>query len=194
MNRLMIQAALCVVLCPLLAAQQVRQETTQKTSVQVGGTVWAYPTRLDGATKPSDLDGLLINHDGTPVELTPLNQISPDSAKVGAAIQFVVAKDVVVRGSTTLRAGTRLDCTITKVRSVKLMDHDGKYKLRIKEVAVGDSAKLRLAAKPDSFARRGARRMLTSTRSAVGFVEFLPLEAQWLAVVISCRLGQDVCP
>ncbi len=125
MMRRLYQTALCLSLCPLLAAQQVGQETIQEGAAPAGETVWAYPIPLNGATGPPVLNGLQINSGGIPVELTPLNRISPGIVKVGDAIQFIVAKDVVVRGSTALRAGTRLNCTITKVRSGKPTDRNG---------------------------------------------------------------------
>lgn len=190
MNRLKIQALLCFILCPLLAAQQVTQETAQQAGAPMPGTVWIYPTLLNGAMYPPELSGLRLIPNGAFLELTALEPTGTANAKVGDAVEFVVTKDLVVGGVTALRAGTLLNCTVTKVRNGIRTNRNGTFRLRVKEVTVGNSVKLRLTDNPNSSAGRRVRRAVTRTTEVIEIAVMLPFFALLLLLgipILDCK-------
>jgi hypothetical protein len=119
MIRKMLQSVLCMILSPLLAAQQVTQSSALDTSAQNAISSNSSPTFVT-LTK------------GTEIKLISLDAISSATTKAGTNIRFRVDQDVVVQSMTVIRAGTLLTGTITKVVAGSRKRHrDGQIRLHI---------------------------------------------------------------
>ncbi|MGA3082999.1 MAG: hypothetical protein ABSD44_16735, partial [Terracidiphilus sp.] len=99
MIRSIFQAFFCLILCPLLATQQVAGEAPQRPSQETA----AAPAPTAYAAIPEDAK----------IELTLMDSDALKSAKAGSYLLLAVAKNVTVDGVTVLRAGTCLTGTIT---------------------------------------------------------------------------------
>jgi hypothetical protein len=136
MIRSMLQAVLCLILCPLLVAQQVAGEAPQREASQ----------RLSQATAaapaPIALTGI---PEDTKIGLTVLDSVSPETAKAGSYVLLAVARNVVVNGVTVLRAGTCMTGTITcEKNGSHAMNRDGNLTIRAWELQSGRKIRLRV--------------------------------------------------
>ena len=116
MIRRMLQSALCITLCPLLAAGQVAA-VTQQPNAQC-----TVPTVTVMATGQPPYQS---NSNEMFVELAAPDSLSFKEEKTGASFQFVVDKDVVEEGVTLLHAGVPATGTITGVRCASERRHRG---------------------------------------------------------------------
>jgi len=138
--RFMLQATLCIILCPLLIALPVAAETPQH-SAQVA-------TSAEKA-KTLPLPASLVSIKGRKIQLVAQEPISMEMAQIGAPFQFVVDKDVVVDGVTLIRAGTPVAGVIAKVnRGSYERNRDGYLDLRLSEPAGGPPIRVRLSGIP----------------------------------------------
>lgn len=116
MIRKMLQTALCITLCPLLAAGQV-VAVTQPANSQCA----APKVTVTGSAQPP----YQSNAHEMFVELAAPDSISFEEQRVGSSFQFVVDKDVVEEGVTLLHAGAPVTGTITRVRLASERRHRG---------------------------------------------------------------------
>jgi hypothetical protein len=116
MIRKMLQTALCITLCPLLAAGQV-VAVTQPANSQCA----APKVTVTGSAQPP----YQSNANEMFVELAAPDSISFEEQRVGSSFQFFVDKDVVEEGVTLLHAGAPTTGTITRVRGASERKHRG---------------------------------------------------------------------
>ena len=116
MIRKMLQTALCITLCPLLAAGQV-VAVTQPANSQCA----APKVTVTGSAQPP----YQSNANEMFVELAAPDSISFEEQRVGSSFQFFVDKDVVEEGVTLLHAGAPTTGTITRVRCSSERKHRG---------------------------------------------------------------------
>jgi hypothetical protein len=136
MMRRLLQSALCLILCPLLVAQQVAGDAPQTGDPQrPAGSAAAAPGLSGYAAIPED----------TRIELTLLDSDSLKSAKAGSYVLLAVARNVVVDGVTVLRAGTCLTATTTgERRGSHTMNRNGNLTIRAWELQSGRKIRLRI--------------------------------------------------
>jgi hypothetical protein len=149
MIRKMLQAALCLILCPLLIAQPVAAETgpqaTEPAAPKVVGTL-ALPASL-------------VSIKGRKIELVAQEPVPIEAAMTGSPFQFVMDKDVVVEGVTVIHAKTPVTGVIAKInRGSYERSRDGYLDLRLSEPGGGGPVKVRLGGIPPEPVYRSARR------------------------------------
>ena len=110
MVRTTLQAALCLLLSPLLVAQQTPGSTGQAPDQNPSAT-----TRSSKREIPK----------GTRIPLVLLDPLSSATAQKGQTIRFAVARDVVVDGTTVIRRGAAATGIVTKARKAVAGKRDG---------------------------------------------------------------------
>lgn len=139
MIRSLIQAVLCISLCPLLIALPVAAETQPQAATP------AAPEAVSTLPLPATLDFVK----GRKIQLVAQKPVSMEMARTGAPFQFVVDKDVAVDGVTVIHAGTPVTGVIAKVnRGSYERNRDGYLDLRLSEPAGGPPIKVRLSGIP----------------------------------------------
>jgi hypothetical protein len=135
----MIQAALCLILSPLLAAHQVAAEAQQQAAEPV------TPEAANTLALYATLDFVK----GRKIQLVAQEPVSIEMAQTGAPFQFVVDKDVAVDGVTLIHAGTPVTGVIAKVnRGSYERSRDGYLDLRLSAPAGGKPVLVRLGGVP----------------------------------------------
>jgi hypothetical protein len=135
MIRKLLQSVLCLILCPLLVAQQVANEAPHRGASQ----------RLaDNAAAAPGPTGYAVIPEDAKIELTLLDSDSLKTAKTGSYLLLAVAKNVTVDGVTILRAGTCLTAIITgEKRGSHTMNRNGNLTIRAWELQSGRKIRLR---------------------------------------------------
>lgn len=165
MIRKLLQFAFCVILCPLLIAEQ-----GQPSAASVANQ----------ATKAAPANGGVPKN--TVIELDALEPVS--TATIGSNIPLAVVNDVRIKGITAIRAGTPVTGIITDLkRGSHSMTWDGTTTIRAWELEASQPIKLRLEhidAHENQLAARDAvdpKKLLVSG-SAIGFVLLILLKAE----------------
>jgi hypothetical protein len=114
MIRWLLQSTLCLVLCPLLVAQQAAPPTASADAPQPSMPAPATDT-------PRPLPEFVTVPKGTEIELVMLDSLSSATNKRGDTIRFAVAKDVIVDGIVAIHAGTPVTGIVTAVK--KMIPH-----------------------------------------------------------------------
>jgi hypothetical protein len=149
MIRKLLSSVVCLVLAPILVAQQA-----------------AAPGAI---TVPKD----------TRIEIVALDRITSESAMTGSEVRFAISKDVVVDGRTVLPAGTPVTGILTKVVKAKSPKQVGKLQVRIRAVAVGNNWKLPLTSSDPSSRETPREKFndgAINTLEVIGGIVLLPLE------------------
>src|SRR5271157_5022732 len=102
MMRKLLQFALCLILCPLLAAQQV---TSREQS----------PAARESLPTAQSKSATITLRRGTIVPLFPLETVSSATAQVGQIVRFAVSTDVKVDGMIVIPKGTPASGVVTYV-------------------------------------------------------------------------------
>ena len=125
-------AALCLVICPLLVAQQpaTPAATTPGAEAQASSTPPPPVTLLDG----------------TPVKLRLSQSISSADAKVGQEVPFEVVEDVKVDDAIVLAKGATAIANVTEADHKKSMGRAGKLNIAISYARLADNEKISLRA------------------------------------------------
>jgi len=100
MFRMLLQTSLCIVLCPLLVAQQVSPAAAPVASNEAPTPAQRYLTLPEGAA----------------IELLPPGSTRFARQRAGAPVQFVLDRDVVLTGAPIIRAGVPVDGIVESVR------------------------------------------------------------------------------
>src|ERR1017187_8034063 len=100
MIRSMIQAALCLILCPLLTAQQISPPAALADAPQS-----FTPAPVTAATYP--LPEFVNIPKDTEIELISLEVVSSATATKGQLVRLALAKDVLVKGLVVIPKGDR---------------------------------------------------------------------------------------
>jgi hypothetical protein len=135
MLRRFLESTIAVCLALLLAVDAVGQD--------------ALPQSVGPASAPSNTAGsdsmpaARTIAAGTEINVMALEAVSSASAKVGEQVYFVVADPVVTYGFVLVRAGTPLLGTITRVTRAKLHHRDGRLDIRIDDLRIGNSIRLK---------------------------------------------------
>jgi hypothetical protein len=139
MIRRLIQAVLCLILSPLLAAHQVAAEAQQPTAEP------ADPDAAAAHVQPASL----VSVNGRKIELVAQDPVVIEAERTGSPFRFVADKDVAVDGVTLIHAGTPVAGVIAKVnRGSYERNQDGYLDLRLSEPAGGPPVRVRLSGIP----------------------------------------------
>ena len=130
MTRRLPQPALCFILCPLLAAQQVAQAASPAA---------APPSQPAPApvymTLPADAE----------IELLAPGPTEFAKASPGVAVQFVVDKDVVLAGEIMIHAGVPVTGIVDHVKRGSHRRHrDGEMEIRVTKIVPAEPIELHL--------------------------------------------------
>lgn len=158
--RVHLSAALSVLLCPLLVAQQPAAPTAA-TAPQ------AQSTTMPPAEPPPP-DTLL---DGTPVKLRIGQTVSSADAKVGQEVPFEVVEDVKADGAVVIPKGATAIGTVTDAQPKRRMGRGGKLNINISYVRLADQEKAALRAIKDAQGG-GHVGAMTGAMVATGIVFF----------------------
>jgi len=156
MIRKLLQAVLCLVLCPLLLAQPATTGGQQQPFPQ--------PDQPATTTAPAQPVTITIPKD-TRVEFLLLDPVSSASSKPGDKIRFVVAENLIVNGVVAISAGTPAPGVVTKVTKAIPGKRDGRIEIRPTVVRIGRHRKIHFTDSPaastlDPAERRHERKFL----------------------------------
>jgi hypothetical protein len=133
MIRWLLQSTPCLILCPLLAPQQVSISDAPADTSQTSTPVPVTP----------ELSRTVRIKNDTLVLLRPEQDISSADLRVGDKVRFTLENDIVADGEVVVRAGTTFYSTITSVRP-KTEDRDGQLGFSFTEPELGHGKRLRL--------------------------------------------------
>lgn len=206
MTSKLIASALCLVLCPLLAAQQVGQAEDPARGVTSAETLFAYRSSIDllaelGFDRAQDGSsgsqyGLSIIPFAVPLKLTPVDPAAWANATIGSNLTFRVVNDVVRNASkrsssADAYAGELIEAKVIRVREGKIRIRHGRTEPRVKEVMVGKYIRLELENSPGGHRFSGiAKNVGVWSVKGPFMVVFLPFE--WVAIGIACSIGCDL--
>ena len=135
MIRWMLQSTLCLVLCPLLVAQQAQASAPQDTQPSVP------PLPVTTFAQPA----YTVGPDASIIRLEAAEGTAFAKEKVGASFRFVVDHDVELGGVTLLRAGEPMTGIITAVKRGSARRHrGGQLDLQLSDVVDGNQVVFRL--------------------------------------------------
>ncbi|MGD0859002.1 MAG: hypothetical protein ABR912_06755 [Terracidiphilus sp.] len=117
MIRWLLQSTLCLILCPLVAAQQIAPPAASADAPQSATPAPATAVHSTGPT--------ITLHRGTTVSLIRLETISSATAQVGQRVRFAVLEDVKVDGVIVIPKGTPASTVVTYVRKAIGGKRDG---------------------------------------------------------------------
>jgi hypothetical protein len=199
--------ALCLVLAPLLAAQQVGQAEDPARGVTPAETLFAYRSSMNllaelgfepaHADSSGSLYGLSIIPFEVALKLAPVDQAAWVNATIGSTLTFRVVNDVIVRGVfnrssyADAYAGDLIEAKVIRVRKGKVRTRYGRAEPRVKEVMVGKSIKLELESSPGGRARFNviAKNLVGWSVKGVTIVVLIP---EYVLLGIACSTGCDL--
>jgi hypothetical protein len=186
----LIASALCLLLCPLLAAQQVGQAESPNGKGTTADTLFAYRDSMR-ADRSGSFYGLSIIPYQAPVELTPVDPTAWESATIGSTLGFRVVNGVVVKGKADVYVGTLIEAKVIRIREGKLRTRNGKTEPRVKELLVGKSIRLDLESSRGGHSRFNgiAKNLVVLPMKAVAAVLQVPA---WIILMIACSRGCDL--
>jgi hypothetical protein len=143
-------SGVCLILCPLLVAQQTAPIAPSQASVHTGLEQTA-PTqtpmpglRPQAALLPSSA----VVAKGVQVKFVLLDSVSSRTATKGQPVRFAVAEDVWVDGIAAIPRGTPAKGVIMRVRKGVPGAHDGSLTLEPREVLLASGSRIKLGAYP----------------------------------------------
>lgn len=116
------------------------------------------PLGLCGQEVPASLTTLLLKS-GTPVTLDFAQTISSAHAHKGDHVDFVVAKDVVVGGSTVIRAGAPAEGSVLKVKGKRPLGMGGNVVITLESVELTNGERIGLVARKEFKGKSHTLRM-----------------------------------
>ncbi len=125
MIRWLLQSALCLILCPLVAAQQVAPQSP-----------------APAPAKAAHSSNVRIKKDAL-ILLRPEQGFSSADARAGDKVRFTLMNDFVAEGQIVIQAGTTFYAVVTSARP-KDAHHDGSLRLSFTEPDLGNGKPLRL--------------------------------------------------
>ncbi len=161
-------SVLCIVLSPLLAAQQICQVEEPALETAPAETLYAYRSSINllaelGYNRAQTGEfgsqyGLSIIPFEVPLKLVPADPAALAHATVGTTLTFWILKDVTVRGGIFNRkssyadayGGQSIEAKVIQVRPDKARNRKGRNDPHVKEVLVGNYIKLELESSPGS--------------------------------------------
>jgi hypothetical protein len=164
MIRKLFESALCILLAPLLVAQQAAQPLEPQATAPI-----AIGTATARSPSSSDL-GRLTN--ATQIDLVVLDPISSKTATVGTQIRFHVLRDMSVQNTPIIRAGALVTGTVKKVTVASKRRHrDGQIKVRLYSYKTGTGQTIRFTGvSPEGRLERKENR-----KEALKLLPLLPL-------------------
>jgi hypothetical protein len=155
MIRSVLHTALCLTLCPLLAAQQ-----TTANPPQPSGEPSAPETTSAPAENP---EPIAIPQNAT-IALTMPEPVPESMMTVGTPVKFVVAHDVMVNGVPVIRTGTPVNGVITHGRHGSYpMDYRGEIRIRARDFQSGNPIRVRLRGASNHDRYRGGNALFGSS-------------------------------
>jgi hypothetical protein len=173
MIRKTVQAAICLCLSPLLAAQEANIPTLQEEP--------RAATPHPKGSRPAA--SIKIPRD-TKISLIALENVSSETATAGSTVRFAVGEDVIIGGKPVLRAGTPVIGIVTKSIRGVAGQRNGLLRIRVNEIRIGKSVLLRLTrSDPEERARPGNIALATVGLPllAVGWVVAQPINLVLIA-------------
>lgn len=192
MTSKLIASALCLVLCPLLAAQQVGQAEDPARGVTPAETLFAYRGSINLLAElgfASSPNGLSITPFAVPLKLIPVDPAAWANATIGSTLTFRVVSDVIiVRGVSSYAdayAGDLIEAKVIRMREGKIRSRHGRTEPRVKEVMVGKYIRLELENSPGGHRFSGiAKNLIVWPVKGVKIVVLIP-EYVLLGIVCS---------
>lgn len=133
MIRKTMQAAICLCLSPLLAAQEANIPTLQEEP----RAATPHPKGGEPAAR------IKIPRD-TKISLIALENVSSETATAGSIVHFAVAENVIIGGKPVLRAGTPVIGVVTESIRGIAGQRNGLLRIRVNEMRIGEDLSLRL--------------------------------------------------
>lgn len=189
MIRKPLQVAFCLILAPLLIAQQTGPIAPQSNEGPTQSPVGAGASASNSAKAPARVT---IPQD-TKIELIVLENVSTETAIKGSSVRFAVGKDVAVNGVTVVRAGAPVNGIVSKATRGVPGRQSGRLDICVNEIGIGRGARLRLTSS-DPKTRRATGWRVKDTLEGYGMCALgLPLCLILIAVLRSgTPIGQQV--
>lgn len=199
-------SVLCIVLSPLLVAQQICQVEEPALETAPAETLYAYRSSMnigdftDGIFEPRDSSDPQNSLPSVPfdlqVELIPVDPEAWANATVGSTLTFMVALDVLEEHhhskSADAYGGTTIDAKVIRLRESKSRARHAIKEPRVQEILVGTSTRFVLEGSPRRHARLNSipKNMIIWPPKVAFLVVFLPFE--YVALGIACSMGCDL--
>ncbi len=202
MMRKTASSALCLLLTPLLAAQQIAAAEEPACEGMPSETVFAYRSSINRADLtdefftlpgiPTPLYGLSVAPFDWWVELAPVDPAAWANATIGSTLTLRVVHNVFVKGGAEIYAGTLMEAKVIRIRNGRSRTRQGKTEPRVKEVLVANRIKLELEDSPRRHARLNSlpKNLVVWPTKVASMIVLLP--AEWVLFVILCSSGCDL--
>lgn len=130
------------------------------------------------AQKISAIPAQLTIPDGIPIKLQLVESVSSAHARAGDHLDFLVVRDVNVKGLTVISAGTEASGSVTAVKGKRLLGIGGKVALKLDSVVLANGQRIGVRAR---MAVKGRTRvkMMAVAMIATGLI-YLPAAAVFL--------------
>jgi hypothetical protein len=145
-SRSILQSVVCLLLCPLLGAQQTASavlpsapETISQPAVPAQTTVSGAAPAITGQPP----ERILVPR-GTLIGFYTLDPVSSATAAVGSTVRLVLAKNFAPGGVTMLRAGTVVPGTVTQVRRGVAGKTSAQLEISVGGIPLGKNLTLKL--------------------------------------------------
>ena len=129
-----LQSVLCLLLTPLLVAQQATTTPHVTTAEQ--------QIRIQSQSAAGMTDVVIPK--GTRIEVVSLENVSSLTAQKNTPVRFALATDLEVAGVTVLYAGTSVEGEVAKVRRGVPYKRWGMLKIDIRSITINPHSRLRL--------------------------------------------------
>lgn len=199
-------SVLCMVLSPLLVAQQVCHADEPAPGTSPEESLFAYRSSMD---VEDFTDGIFESRDSSdlqnslpsvpfelPVELIPVDAEAWANATVGSTLTFRVVLHVIEEHHHSkyadAYAGTFVEAKVIRMRESKSRAHRGVKEPRVQEILVGKSTKFDLEGSPRRHARLNSipKNLIVWPPKVAFMAVFLPFE--FVALGIACSMGCDL--
>ncbi|MGO8933587.1 MAG: hypothetical protein ACLPLZ_04400 [Terracidiphilus sp.] len=199
-------SVLCMVLSPLLVAQQVCHADEPAPGTSPEESLFAYRSSMD---VEDFTDGIFESRDSSdlqnslpsvpfelPVELIPVDAEAWANATVGSTLTFRVVLHVIEEHHHSkyadAYAGTFVEAKVIRMRESKSRAHRGVKEPRVQEILVGKSTKFDLEGSPRRHARLNSipKSLIVWPPKVAFMAVFLPFE--FVALGIACSMGCDL--
>jgi hypothetical protein len=178
MTSRLLATALCSVLGPLLAAQQVNSPLQPPTPTTQG------PGSTESQTAPLSPQETIVVPQGTRIYLDALGAISSATLSKGARVELVIAQDVTVQGTVVIRKGTLVHAKVSRVTKASKEQHrDGKLTPRLEDLRFGSGQNIRVTSEPPVTSADAAENRKEVRKDVLKFILLSPL------IVLSAPLG-----
>lgn len=202
----LVASVLCIVLAPLLVAQETDPCEEPVPGTVHGKTFYTYRSSMNIA---DFTDGVFQSRDDSdlhnslpaipfdvPLALIPVDAEAWANATVGSTLTFTVALDVLEEhhhsNYSDAYDGTLIEAKVIRMRESKSRAHGGVREPRVQEILVGRSTRFVLEGSPRRHARLNSisKNAIVWPPKVAFMVVFLPLD--FIMLMIACSMGCDL--